>query len=163
MHIYYWIFVFFTEYPLHVSALNAPSSGRTLYNFSKKKRKVVPLQAVKVTFVSVRATRTYRRVEVQLHPFLTSVSGDEWSASRPDRFTPERKVPLCPLYRRLVRLKAETDALEKKSFNLPGIEPRFFGRTARSIVNIPTASSHLPSVSRCAGLQLPTLQPCGPA
>jgi hypothetical protein len=36
----------------------------------------------------------YWGVEVQLHAFLTSaLDGGEWSASRPDRFTPKERVP----------------------------------------------------------------------
>jgi hypothetical protein len=38
--------------------------------------------------------KTYWGVEVKLHAFLTSaLDGDEWSASRPGRFTPRERVP----------------------------------------------------------------------
>jgi hypothetical protein len=39
--------------------------------------------------------KKYREVVVQLHAVLTSaLDGDEWSASRPDRFTPGETVPI---------------------------------------------------------------------
>jgi hypothetical protein len=42
--------------------------------------------------VPAHAMKSYRLVEVQLHTFITSaLRGGEWSASRPGRFTPERK------------------------------------------------------------------------
>jgi hypothetical protein len=40
------------------------------------------------------AMKTYCRVEVQLHVFLTSaLDGGEWSASSPGSFTPAEIVP----------------------------------------------------------------------
>jgi hypothetical protein len=56
------------------------------------------------------------------------------SASRPYRFTPEKYPPV---------LFGRCDE-EKNLFPLPGIEPRFFGRPARSLVTIVTELSHLP-------------------
>jgi hypothetical protein len=41
-------------------------------------------------------------VDVEIHIFLTlTLAGGEWSASRPGRFTPEKKRPWYPLDRRL--------------------------------------------------------------
>jgi hypothetical protein len=38
--------------------------------------------------------KTYGGVDVQTHVFLTSaLTGGEWSASRPGRFTPEERAP----------------------------------------------------------------------
>jgi hypothetical protein len=38
--------------------------------------------------------KTYGGVELELHALLTlAVDGDEWSASRPDHFTPRERVP----------------------------------------------------------------------
>jgi hypothetical protein len=46
--------------------------------------------------------KAYGRGDVQIHIFLTSVlAGGEWSASRPDRFTPGEKSPRYPLDKRL--------------------------------------------------------------
>ena len=40
--------------------------------------------------VPVLAMKTYERVEVELHSFLTmAVDGGEWSPPGPSRFTPE--------------------------------------------------------------------------
>jgi hypothetical protein len=45
--------------------------------------------------------KKYGGVDVQIHVFLTSaLVEDEWSASRPGRFTPEKEPPV-PLARRL--------------------------------------------------------------
>jgi len=42
------------------------------------------------------AMKTYGGVEIQLRAFLTSVlDGDDWSASRPDRFIPRVKASGC--------------------------------------------------------------------
>jgi len=36
--------------------------------------------------------RTYRRVEVWLHPLTVALEGDEWSASHPAALTPGKKT-----------------------------------------------------------------------
>jgi hypothetical protein len=44
----------------------------------------------------------YEEVDVQIHVFLTSaLVGGEWSASRPDRFTPRKRAPRHRFYRGL--------------------------------------------------------------
>jgi len=41
------------------------------------------------------AVKAYGGMEVWLHVFLTSaLDGDEWSASRPSRFTPGKEPPV---------------------------------------------------------------------
>jgi len=41
------------------------------------------------------AKKTYGKGEVKLHAFFASeINGDEWSASRPGRFTPRERVPI---------------------------------------------------------------------
>jgi hypothetical protein len=58
--------------------------------------------------------------------FLTSaLDGDEVSASRPDRFTPEEKSSDTHCVRGWVGLRFGLDAVEeRKNFPLPEIEPR---------------------------------------
>jgi hypothetical protein len=48
------------------------------------------------TVYSAKAMKALREVEVYLHSFLTSVlDGDKWSASRTDRFNPQKELSLC--------------------------------------------------------------------
>jgi hypothetical protein len=65
-------------------------------------------------------TKEYVGVYAWIHIFLTSaLAGGEWSASRPCRFTPGRKIPRYPLDR-----TAGLDDVEKKKFlTTPGLEP----------------------------------------
>jgi hypothetical protein len=65
-------------------------------------------------------------VEVQLHAFLTSaVDGDDWSASRPGRFTPGERIPGNHWIGSWVGLRIGLDTVPKRKENqLPsGIEP----------------------------------------
>jgi hypothetical protein len=65
---------------------------------------------------------------------LTSApAGDEWSASRPDRFTPGERAPGTHWIGGWVDSRAGLDDLEKKKFlTLPGFELRPLGRPALS-------------------------------
>jgi hypothetical protein len=67
-------------------------------------------------------------VDVYIHIFLISaLVGDEWSTSRPGRFTPGTHWIGC-----WVDLRAALDDLEKRKFlTLPGFELRPLGRPAR--------------------------------
>jgi hypothetical protein len=73
--------------------------------------------------------KAYGGVDVQLHIFLTSaLAGDEWSASRPGRFTPGTHW-----IGDWVNPRAGLDDAEKREFLLlPGIELRPLGRPVRS-------------------------------
>jgi hypothetical protein len=66
--------------------------------------------------------------------FLTSaLAGDEWSASRPDRFTPEERTPGTHWIGCWVDPRAGLDGVEKRKFStLPGLELRPLGCPARS-------------------------------
>jgi hypothetical protein len=54
----------------------------------------------------------------------SALGGDEWSATRPGRFTPGEKSPGYPLDRRLGGLQSCSGlgSLDKKSLPVPGIE-----------------------------------------
>jgi hypothetical protein len=73
-------------------------------------------------------------VDVQLHTFLTSaLTGDEWSASRPGRFTTGERAPGTHWIGGWVDPKAGLEDVEKRKFlTLPGLELRPLGRPARS-------------------------------
>jgi hypothetical protein len=62
--------------------------------------------------------KTYTEVKVHLHALVTSaLDGDKWS-SRSDRFTPEKRVSLYPLDRRLGGPKSRSGGgSEKKNIN----------------------------------------------
>jgi hypothetical protein len=67
-------------------------------------------------------------VEVLFHAFLTSaLDGQEWSASRPGRFTPGERAPSSHWIRGWLGSKASLDVVEKKKIPSlpppPGIEP----------------------------------------
>jgi hypothetical protein len=69
--------------------------------------------------------KTYRRVEVELHMFLTSaLDGGEWWASRPGRFTPGERAPVAHLIKAWVDPRGDLLAgVKKKCLQPPGIEP----------------------------------------
>jgi hypothetical protein len=73
--------------------------------------------------------KTYGGVDVYIHIFLTSaLVRDEWSASRPDRFT-----PATHWIGGWVGSRASLDNVEKrKFFILPGLELRPPSSPARS-------------------------------
>jgi hypothetical protein len=73
--------------------------------------------------------KAYRGVNVQIHIFLTSaLAGGEWSASRPDHFTPDTQR-----IGRWTDPRAGLDDMEKRKFlTLPGLELRLLGRPAHS-------------------------------
>jgi hypothetical protein len=66
--------------------------------------------------------------------FLTSaLVGGEWSASSPGRFTPGERASGTHWIGSWVGLRAGLDDMEKiQFFTLPELEPRPFGRPARS-------------------------------
>jgi hypothetical protein len=68
-------------------------------------------------------------MDVKIHIFLTSaLAGDEWSASRPCRFTPSTRW-----IGGWVDPRAGLDHVGKRKFlTLPGLEPRLLSRPARS-------------------------------
>jgi hypothetical protein len=70
--------------------------------------------------------KAYEGVDVERHIFLTSaLVGDEWSASRPGRFTPVERAPGTHWIESLVNPRASLDNLEKRKFlTLPGLELR---------------------------------------
>jgi hypothetical protein len=74
-------------------------------------------------------------VDVLIHIFLTSaLVGDEWSTSRPGRFTPGESAPGTHWIGGWVDLRAGLDDLEKRKFlTLPRLELRPLGFPARSL------------------------------
>jgi hypothetical protein len=78
--------------------------------------------------------KTYGRVDVQFHIFLTSVLfGGEWSTSLPGRFTPEERATGTHWIGGWVGRRAGLDDVEKRKFlTIPGLELRPLGRPARS-------------------------------
>jgi hypothetical protein len=66
--------------------------------------------------------------------FLTSaLTGGEWSASRPGRFTPVERAPGTHCTGGLVEPRAGLDDVQERNFlTLPGLELRPLGRPARS-------------------------------
>jgi hypothetical protein len=80
--------------------------------------------------------KAYGGVNVYIHIFLTSaLVGDEWSASRPGRFTPWES-PGTYWIGGWVSPRAVLDDVEKRKFLiLPGLELRPLGRPARIRVN----------------------------
>jgi hypothetical protein len=86
------------------------------------------------------AIQTYRGVEVQLHAFLISaVRGDEWSASRPGRFTLGDSLR-CPLDRRMggPESRSVRGCEEKK------VHPYWESNPGRRVRSIITVASELP-------------------
>jgi len=76
--------------------------------------------------ITQHAMNVYGTVEVQLHVFWTSaLNGDEWSVSRPDRFTLENISPRNSMDRRLSGRQGLSGRCgeEKNSLLLPLIEP----------------------------------------
>jgi hypothetical protein len=71
----------------------------------------------------------YGGMDVYIHIYLTSVlAGDDWSTSRPDRFTPGTHC-----IGGWVDPRTGLDDFEKRKFlTLPGLELRPLGRPARS-------------------------------
>jgi hypothetical protein len=61
-----------------------------------------------------------------IHPLSLALDGGEWSASRPDRFTPQRKNPGTHWIGGWVGPRAGLDVVSKrkKSHTPPGIKPR---------------------------------------
>jgi hypothetical protein len=69
-----------------------------------------------------------------MHIFLTSaLAGCEWSAPRPDRFTPGKEAPDIHWIGGWVDPRDGLDDVEKRNFlTLPVLEIRPLGRRARS-------------------------------
>jgi hypothetical protein len=67
--------------------------------------------------------KAYGGVDMKIHMFLTStLAGNEWSASRPGRFTSEERAPGTHWIGGLVKPKACLDDMEKRKFlTLPGL------------------------------------------
>jgi hypothetical protein len=81
---------------------------------------------------------------IKLHSFLTlALDGGTRSPSRPNRFTLGEKVPVNRWTEGWVGPRAGQDIGEKTPLPMPGIESRFLGRIARSLVAIPTELSWL--------------------
>jgi hypothetical protein len=78
--------------------------------------------------------KTYGGVDVYTHVFLTSaLTGGEWSAPRPGRFTPGERATGTHWIGVLVDPRASMDDIEKWKFlTLQGTELRPLGRPARS-------------------------------
>jgi hypothetical protein len=80
----------------------------------------------------------YGGVKVYLYLFLTSsLDGGEWCTSRSFRFTPKGKGPLYPLGAGLGGPQSLSgNCVEQKEilYPLPGIEPRFLGSSAHSLI-----------------------------
>jgi hypothetical protein len=78
--------------------------------------------------------KAYGGVDVYIHVFLTSVLvSDEWSASRPGRFTRGERDPGTHWRWDWVDPRACLDDVEKRKFlTLPGLEIRPLGCPARS-------------------------------
>jgi hypothetical protein len=68
--------------------------------------------------------KAYGGADVSIHIFLTSaLGGGEWSASRPGRFTPEKRAPGIHWIGGWVDPRAGLDDVEKRKFlTLPGVE-----------------------------------------
>jgi hypothetical protein len=63
----------------------------------------------------------------------SALVGGEWSASRPDRFTPGERTLGTHWIGGWVGLRVGVDEVEKRKFlTLPGLEFRTLGRPARS-------------------------------
>jgi hypothetical protein len=71
---------------------------------------------------------------MQIHVFLSSaLVGDEWSTSRPGRFTLEERALCTNLVGGWVGPRAALDGVEKRKFlTLPGLELPPLSRSARS-------------------------------
>jgi hypothetical protein len=78
--------------------------------------------------------KTHGGVDIQIHVFfISAVVGPEWSASRPDRFTPGERGPCTHSIGGWVGPRNGLDDVEKRKFlTLPGLELRTIGRPARS-------------------------------
>jgi hypothetical protein len=73
--------------------------------------------------------KAYGGVDLYIHIFLTSaLVGNELSASRPSRFTPEERAPSTHWIGGLVDPRAGLDDVEKRKFlTLLGLELRPLG------------------------------------
>jgi hypothetical protein len=73
--------------------------------------------------------KAYGGVDVQIHIFLASALAEgEWSASRPDPFTPRERAPSAHCIGGSVDPRAGLDDVERRTFlTLPGLEPRSLG------------------------------------
>jgi hypothetical protein len=89
--------------------------------------------------------KEYGEVDIQIHVFLTSaLVGGEWSASRPDRFTPEERAPGTHWIGGWVGPRTGLDDVEmRKFFILPGLELRHLGRPVRKDCALPTPNYNL--------------------
>jgi hypothetical protein len=95
---------------------------------------------VKYKYV-LRAFKAYEGVEVQLFSFLTSLpngGGGEWSASRFDRFTPRKEIPVPGGW---MGPQSGCGCFGEETYILPlsGFEPKFLGTS--NLVVTPTELS----------------------
>jgi hypothetical protein len=76
--------------------------------------------------------KTYGGVHIWIQVFLNSaLVGGEWSASRPDCFTPGERAPSTHWIGGWVGSRTGLDDIEKREFLLlPGLELRLLGRPA---------------------------------
>jgi hypothetical protein len=91
--------------------------------------------------------KAYGGEDVYIHIFLTSaLVGDEWSASRPDRFTPGERAPGTQWIGGWMGPRADMDDVENRKFlTLPGLELRPLDRPSRSqsLYRLSYLGSHL--------------------
>ena len=83
---------------------------------------------------ALHVLKTYDGMEVEFHLFLTSaLDGEECSPSRPGCFTPRH-----PLKMWLGEPQSRSGRFfgGGESLTMEGIEPRFVGRPARSLVTV---------------------------
>jgi hypothetical protein len=78
--------------------------------------------------------KVYVGVEIEIYISLTSaLAGGEWSASRPDWFTPWEKAPVTHWKVGCVDTTTDLNEVEKRKYlTLPGHELWILSRSARS-------------------------------
>jgi hypothetical protein len=90
---------------------------------------------------------------ITIHIFLTlALIGDQWSGSRPGRFTPEERSPVAHWIGGWVGPSIGMDNVERRKFlTLPGLELRSLGRSARSqsLYRLRYPGSHVRCIEVC--------------
>jgi hypothetical protein len=152
---YNWIFVLFPKYLLHVSALNAPSSGTALI-MSQNNPLIVKVK-VKCTLVQALRFCTGRMAHrgsrgIALLFLDHGTRRCNGSASRPGRSLPPGKARY-PLYRRLGGPEGRSGQVRKIS-PPPGFDPR----TVQPLASHYTDYFTRPTFSYCKALIMVELQ-----